>query len=150
MKLKIPPVIQVLITAIAMWIVSHVVMSFVLDFPGQTILAAIFAVAGLLIASIAIGMFAKAQTTVNPTAPSDANILVTTGMYQFSRNPMYLAMALLLAGWAIFLGSIINVLLLACFIQAMNVLQIKPEEAALERKFGGAYIDYCRRTRRWI
>lgn len=63
---------------------------------------------------------------------------------------MYLAMALLLAGWAVYLGSPLNILVLAGFIQAMTVLQIKLEEKALREKFGDDYDNYRRRTRRWI
>ncbi len=150
MKLKIPPVAQVFIAAIAMWFITKGASTFGFDFPGQSILAAVIASAGLFIVFSAVRMFFKARTTVNPTIPSQAQTLVTTGLYRVSRNPMYLAMALLLAGWGIFLGSMLNILVLAGFIQAMNVLQIKPEEEALKEIFGDAYIDYCQRTRRWI
>ena len=139
-----------MITAVGMWTLTKAVESFVFDFPGKAVLAVAFASAGSLIIFFAVAMFAKARTTVNPTDPSKAQTLVTTGLYRVSRNPMYLAMAFLLAGWGMFLGSALNLLLLGGFIHAMNTLQIKPEETALEEIFGDAYLDYCRRTRRWI
>ncbi len=150
MKLKIPPVIQVLIAAIAMWITSSALDSMIVELPAQLLIAAAFGAAGFTIVFIAVAMFVKAKTTVNPTNPLLAQKLVTTGLYRFSRNPMYLAMALLLAGWGVLLGSVLNVFWLAAFIQSMNILQIKPEEEALKEIFGDAYIDYCQRTRRWI
>jgi len=150
MQLTIPPVVQVAITAGAMWGVSKLAPSFTVHVQGQFAIAALFTLTGMAIAAIAIALFYKAKTTVDPTSPSKANTLVTTGLYSISRNPMYLAMALLLAGWAIYLGSLPNLLLLAAFIHAMTVLQIKPEETALQEKFGDDYTDYCRRTRRWI
>lgn len=150
MKLTIPPVLQVAIAAGVMWGVSKVAPSFVVHFPGRLTIAVFLMLMGFAIAAMAIAMFYKAKTTVDPTSPSKANTLVIKGLYRISRNPMYLAMALLLAGWAVYLGSPLNLLVLAGFIQAMTLLQIKPEEEALREKFGDDYDDYRRRTRRWI
>jgi protein-S-isoprenylcysteine O-methyltransferase Ste14 len=76
--------------------------------------------------------------------------VVTSGIYRLSRNPMYLGFLLALAGWTVFLGNIIALALLPLFVAHMNAFQIKPEERALLAKFGPAYAQYMRTTRRWL
>ena len=63
---------------------------------------------------------------------------------------MYLGLALLLTGWAVFLGDAANIALLAVFVGYMTRFQIKPEERALETKFGTSYTNYKRSVRRWL
>ena len=63
---------------------------------------------------------------------------------------MYLGMLLLLCSVAIYLDNPANIMLIAGYILAMNELQIKPEEQALQRLFGEDYITYCSHVRRWI
>ncbi len=87
-------------------------------------------------------------TTINPFG--DPTALVTDGPFRFSRNPLYLSLALLLLGVAVFLGSLTAFLAIPAFVGAINVLFIVPEEAKLAAAFGDAYRDYCRRVRRWL
>jgi protein-S-isoprenylcysteine O-methyltransferase Ste14 len=62
--------------------------------------------AGAILLTLAILAFVRARTTVNPLTPEQAQALVTSGLYRFTRNPMYLAMALILIGGAFALGNI--------------------------------------------
>lgn len=94
--------------------------------------------------------FARQRTTFNPLAPEASRALVTTGVYRFSRNPMYLAMLLLLAAWGLWLGNIASWLLLPLSVWLLNTLQIKPEERVLRARFGREFEDYARRVRRWL
>ena len=94
--------------------------------------------------------FLKARTTVNPLDPTAATRLVTGGLYRFTRNPMYLGLALLLLAWGIFLANAAALLGVPAFILYMNRFQIAPEERALEARFGAEYSRYCARVRRWI
>ncbi|MGB0908573.1 MAG: methyltransferase family protein [Maricaulaceae bacterium] len=94
--------------------------------------------------------FRKAKTTVNPFTPKKSSTLVVGGLYNFTRNPMYLAMASALAGLGIVLWQPVNILLFAAFIIYMTAFQIKPEEAALRDLFGDEYAKYCKAVRRWI
>ncbi|MGF1543320.1 MAG: methyltransferase family protein [Parvularculaceae bacterium] len=110
---------------------------------------AFFAV-GIAVGVGAVGQFLARGASVAPHAPAKTRTLVTGGLYRWSRNPMYLALGLCLAGYAARLGEPLALVCLAGFVAAANELQIKPEEAILEEKFGEAYRDYKRRTRRWI
>jgi protein-S-isoprenylcysteine O-methyltransferase Ste14 len=67
-----------------------------------------------------------------------------------SRNPMYVGLLLLLAGWALHLSHPLALLGLPAFVAYMNRFQIAPEERALRAKFGPAYEDYARAVRRWL
>jgi protein-S-isoprenylcysteine O-methyltransferase Ste14 len=133
-----------------MWAVSKLWAGGSYDFSFQNYIAGAFVAVGLLLDLISIKGFVAARTTINPIHIEKASTLVTDGLYRFTRNPMYLGLALLLTGWAIWLGNPINVAALSLFVLAMNELQIEPEETFLKKKFGQAYLDYQRRVRRWI
>ena len=92
--------------------------------------------------------FRKARTTLDPHG--SAKTLVKSGIYRFTRNPMYLGLLLLLAGWALYLANILAFLFLPAFILYMNRFQIKPEERALMDRFGQKYLEYASRVNRWI
>lgn len=99
---------------------------------------------------ISLVQFFKSKTTVDPTTPSKASKLVTSGIYQFSRNPMYLGLLLILLAWGLWLGNAFNVLLAAGFVAYMNKFQILPEEEALMKLFHKEYKQYCTLVRRWF
>ncbi|MEL6790702.1 MAG: isoprenylcysteine carboxylmethyltransferase family protein [Pseudomonadota bacterium] len=148
--LIIPPPVQLIATASLMWVINRQVPGLRIDFPLSDHVGAILIAVGLLIEVIAIGAFIRAGTTVNPIQPGKTQKLVTTGLYRFSRNPMYAGMLLLLSGWVLRLGSGWNIGVLIGFVGLITVLQIKPEEEILREKFGDAYTDYCGRVRRWL
>ncbi len=103
-----------------------------------------------LIAIAALAGLWWARTTINPLDPSRASRLVTGGMFRWSRNPMYLSLLLLLVAYAIRLDSWLVWLGPALFFAYVTRFQILPEERVLSAKFGNAYHDYLRRTRRWL
>src|SRR6202035_1479507 len=105
---------------------------------------------GLAIAVAAVRRFRHARTTVNPVDPSKATQLVTDGVFRISRNPMYLGLALLLMGWAIWLHSVSPWVILPLFVFLITRVQIIPEEHALEHLFGTDYLTYRRSVGRWI
>jgi len=150
MKTIIPPPILGIIIGVGMWAVDHFATGYSLEFTGRALIAAVVVATGVVIDVIAIYAFFKAKTTVNPLQPEKANTLVISGLYQFSRNPMYLGMLLILIGWAIYLSNPLNLLLLCMFVLTINTLQIIPEEKVLEIRFGQQYSDYKNRVRRWI
>jgi len=99
---------------------------------------------------VALIAFARARTTVNPVEPEQAKTLVTTGLYRISRNPMYLAMALILLGSALRLSNIGVFIAPALFVWSITMFQIKPEERALQSIFGEDFTAYRQQTRRWL
>ncbi|MCG3721951.1 isoprenylcysteine carboxylmethyltransferase family protein [Vibrio cincinnatiensis] len=98
----------------------------------------------------AVIQFRLAKTTVNPTKPDQASTIVDTGIFTLSRNPMYLALLLLILGVAYWHQNGVSLLVVVGFVLYMNRFQIQPEERVLERLFGRDYIDYKSRVRRWI
>ncbi|UUX51922.1 isoprenylcysteine carboxylmethyltransferase family protein [Nisaea acidiphila] len=92
--------------------------------------------------------FKRAGTSVKPWVPSTA--IVTSGIFAHTRNPMYLAMAILLAGVGLLGDSFWFLAVIIGFVGVMKYGVILREEAYLERKFGTPYTDYKARVRRWI
>jgi protein-S-isoprenylcysteine O-methyltransferase Ste14 len=93
-------------------------------------------------------LFRRAGTNIAPFLPSTA--LVVLGPYTFTRNPMYLGMAGILLGAALYLGSITPFVVIPAFMALITERFIVPEEAKLEAAFGRDYLDYKARVRRWL
>lgn len=151
MSIRIPPVVVVLLFALAMWMLAQEVPREPL-LPGtaRVTLATLLALAGLLVAGLGVREFRRARTTVNPLRPDEATAMVRSGVYRWSRNPMYLGMLVLLGAWSVWLGNVFNLALLPVFVLAMNRLQIAPEERALQQRFPEEFAEYRRRVRRWL
>jgi protein-S-isoprenylcysteine O-methyltransferase Ste14 len=92
--------------------------------------------------------FRRAGTNVNPFEP--ALVLVTTGPYRFTRNPMYLGMVLFLLGFSLMLSLEWGLILVPVLWLAFDRLVVAREEAYLTNKFGEPYRDFLGRTRRWL
>lgn len=120
------------------------------SFMGQREAAFILIAIGLSIDVMAIVSFRKAKTTINPLSPGKTSKLVVSGVYRFTRNPMYLGMLIILIGCAIWFGSVLNVIVLAAFVAYITIFQIKPEEARLEELFGDELRAYMNKVRRWV
>lgn len=150
MKLKIPPPIQTLIAAFAMSVINK---GFEINiFDSALIIIAVVVcclLASFFLISAALG-FKKFKTTVNPLKPESATSLVTSGVYQHSRNPMYVGMALFLLAWLLWLSNPLNLIIFAVYIRIITQLQIKPEEKALSKLFGEQFDLYTQNVRRWI
>ena len=108
------------------------------------------AIVGAVFLSSALGSFRRSKTTFNPLDPSQASSLVTSGLYQITRNPMYVGLAFLLLAWCLYLASLIAFLALPLFIFTITVTQIKTEETALLERFGDDYRAYQRSVKRWL
>ena len=105
---------------------------------------------GFLLLIVSIKSFIDNKTTINPLNLKKSTYLVTSGVFRFSRNPMYLGMLLFLLGPAIILNIIGGLIISILFIFYMNFFQIIPEEKALENLFGKNYRNYRKTVRRWI
>ena len=150
MALKIPPLLQFIICILLIWMASKALPVIAIDMQIKHSMAGTLGGISLAIASAGIISFRMAGTTVDPRYPHKASKLVTDGIYRLTRNPMYLAMAVMLAGYCIYLGSLFGLFIIGGFIRYMTIFQIMPEEKALEKQFGQAFLDYKARVRRWI
>lgn len=150
MRLKIPPALIFLLFGAIMFLLSKFLTIGSFDFFGRKYLTLTLLTGAVFISVVSLFQFYRAKTTVDPMAPAKASKLVTRGMYKFSRNPMYLAMLLLLLALGLKLGNAFNTVTAALFVAYMNRFQIGPEEEALTKMFGKEYQQYCVRVRRWF
>jgi protein-S-isoprenylcysteine O-methyltransferase Ste14 len=150
LELKVPPLVLVLVLAGAMWFAAMQLPSLAITLPWRHGFAVTISGVGILFILAGVYVFQKAKTTVNPTTPAAASSVVTSGVYRFSRNPMYIGFLLALIGWATFLSHTLPFLLLPVYVAYMNRFQISPEERALSAKFGDEYEAYKQAVRRWL
>lgn len=150
LELKIPPVIVVGMAVLGMWGVAQCWPQMSFSFMGVQIVGISLFAVGALFAALGLLEFIKAKTTADPRYPDKASQLVITGVYRFSRNPMYFGLFLIQASWAFYLGNIVALLLLPIFVVFMNRFQIQPEERYMAQKFGQEYTSYTSKVRRWI
>ncbi|MEO1188615.1 MAG: isoprenylcysteine carboxylmethyltransferase family protein, partial [Pseudomonadota bacterium] len=130
MNTHIPPVVQVLLCGVLGWGLSTLAPSPQMGGPWFLFLAAILFGSGFVLLVFAVGAFVRENTTVNPLDPESAETLVTSGLFRFSRNPMYLGMLFVLTACMILLGAWSSMFAPVLFIWAMTEFQIKPEEHA--------------------
>ncbi len=117
--------------------------------------SALLRLAGAAMAALSIGLmlwaflaFRQHRTTVLPHQPASA--LITTAPFNLSRNPIYLAEAVLLAGLSLVNASVWYLVVIPLFVVAVTRLAIVREEAHLAALFGDAWASYARKVRRWF
>ncbi len=150
----LPPLPLMLLAALGMWMIAAI------DLPGARLLdtvpvqrlplVATMALAGLFFISAAAISFRLAKTTLDPRDPSRTSALVSSGIFRYSRNPIYVGFVLWLVAWAIYLGDIYAFAPILLFVFSIDRRQIVREEAHLREFFGQSYIDYSQRVRRWL
>lgn len=150
LELLVAPPLVMIFVGLLMWFLAVMVPAFSFAWLQSTLLAVVLLVFGLLIALLGIITFKKSNTTPDPHHPEQASVLVSSGIYRYSRNPMYLGIFLVLIGWAIYLGSILSLIASLIFVIYINYFQIIPEERILEEKFAKAFQTYKRNVRRWL
>jgi AraC family transcriptional regulator, transcriptional activator FtrA len=148
LELKVPPVVLGMIAAALMWCAASAMPDFL--FPSNPVLALGLALVGALTCLAGIFSFRRAKTTVNPMKPDPISSLVVSGIYRYTRNPMYLGFLLLLLAWAAALSNVLALVSLPAFVLYMNRFQILPEERVLASRFTQDYAEYRARVRRWL
>ena len=105
---------------------------------------------GLGILFSAARLFKEHKTTINPIKIETASSLVVSGIFNYSRNPMYLGMALILLGLSLKFNLIGGLIFTALFILFITNFQIKLEEKAMQKIFGEEFLSYKNKVRRWL
>lgn len=150
MKPRLPPIFQLLTGGLVSWSLARRFPTADYAAPVLWFVAVALLLFGFTILTNAVLSFVRQKTTVNPLEPQKAEHLVITGLYRFTRNPMYLGLAAILIGFALILQNALALLGPLLFLISITVLQITPEERALSKNFGDEYDEYKRRVRRWI
>ena len=144
-----PPLIFVGVLAIALaidWLIAGP--SLGMSYGLRMLMATVLLIPGAALLFAAGAGFSAAKTNIPPWKPATA--LVTSGIYRYTRNPMYLGMALAYAALSLFADSLIALAGLPVALAVMHYGVIAREERYLEAKFGDAYRDYRRMVRRWL
>jgi len=150
LELKIPPPAVAAVAALLMWLLARELPALELAIPGREPAAVLAALIGAVADVAGLVAFHRARTTINPLRPQAATALVAGGIYQLTRNPMYVGLAFMLLGWGIYLSNPACLAVLAGFIAYVDRFQVVPEERVLESRFGEAFATYRARVRRWL
>src|SRR5260221_10996941 len=130
LELKIPPPIVALLVGVAMWMTAHLlpVTAINLDWQSRVLIAGGCAAFGFALAFSGFWAFRRAKTTVSPVNPEAASSVVTSGIYGYTRNPMYAGLTAVLLGWAVWLSVLWVFLGPVAFMLFITRFQIIPEE----------------------
>ena len=147
---RIPPPIVTALFGLLMWLTARYTPGLAPAYSVRVMVALLVLAIGVFFSVAGVLSFRQAQTTVNPLKPETASALVRSGIYQYSRNPMYVGFALVLLAWACYLASLFALFGVLGFVLYMNRFQIRPEERALLTLFGSEYPVYQTQVRRWL
>lgn len=150
LELRVPPPVVALVVALLMWAAARATPRLGVDVPARPVIAIALAVVGVVVTVAGLLQFRRARTTVNPLNPGATTALVVTGVYRISRNPMYLGLAIVLLGAAVFLSHALAPLGVVMFVAYITRFQIIPEERALRALFPGDFKEYAGQVRRWL
>ena len=145
---KIPPLIIVVFFLALIFLLKNFLEVFTFSY--QVYISFFFLCLAASLCLTSIIEFRKHKTTLNPLMPEESTALVTTGIFKFSRNPMYLSLLNLLIAFSIYLGSFLGLIIIPLFVVYINLFQIKPEEKAMLKLYGKEFENYCSNVRRWI
>lgn len=150
LELKVPPPIVALVLALLMWLTPAVAGQMAISYPARVLWAVVLVCVGQGIAIAGMVAFRRAKTTANPVKASLASSLVIRGVYQHTRNPMYVGLLLTLLAWGLYLANPLAVPWVVGYVLYITRFQIVPEERVLASLFGAEYADCQSRVRRWI
>jgi protein-S-isoprenylcysteine O-methyltransferase Ste14 len=150
LELKVPPMIVVVIAVVLMWAIARATPQLTRPYPGRVLVATALLVLGIAIVAMGLRAFRVSSTTVDPRFPENASRVVRSGIYRYTRNPMYLGMLVVLLAWMAQLSNVATAVIPVLFALYITRWQIVPEERALAQKFGAEYELYRKSVRRWL
>ena len=148
MNNKIPPPIVTLICGLAIYF-SKTFFNKFFSYNNNTI-SLFLLILGFTVFTLAVKAFNRQKTTVNPLEPRQASSLVSSGIFKYSRNPMYLGMLIILLALSFKFNLVGGIVISLFFYLFITKFQILPEEEAMNELFGDEFTEYSYRTRRWI
>lgn len=146
---RLVPPVYLLLTIAASVALHHVLpIAYLLRSSAADIVGTAILVLGVITTATGAGTFKKAGTAVMPFEP--ATTLVRSGLYRYSRNPMYVGLLLISLGTSIILGSASAFAPPVILFFILRNLFVLPEEQFLEETFGESYARYKEQVRRWL
>jgi len=147
LELKIPPPVIVCVGGLLNWFATPWADD--LFSPPWLLIAALIIVSGVFGVAGVLGCL-RCKTTVHPWSPDETRVLVTQGVFGLSRNPMYLALLLLLLAYYLYQPKWFSPFVFVVVTWYLTRFQILPEERILSEKFGDQYAQYASSVRRWL
>ncbi len=155
LELRIPPPLVMVLSGVLAFFMSGRSISFIYEqintanfdnifWPG------LFICLGIASMVSGVNEFARHKTTISPLNPNKSSMVVSSGVFRFTRNPMYLGMLLVLLGWADYLDNFMAFSGGLFFILYITRFQIQPEERILLNNFSNEYQHYLENVRRWL
>jgi protein-S-isoprenylcysteine O-methyltransferase Ste14 len=142
-----PPRIAIVLTTISIGLWYFSPPQTLLHIPNKLI-AGVIIIFGFMVMTWAWLQFRKSDTAVCPTSKS--SLIVTRGVYKYSRNPMYLGMLIMLTGTSFLMGTIPSMFAPIGFFIIIDKVFVPYEEEKLLSAFGDVYSKYQMVTRRWL
>ena len=143
----IPPV-YFLAALLLMAVLAHLMPIAHLIYVPVRLCGGVIILTGLAITTTGAWTFKHVNTPIRPF--EQATTLVITGIYRYTRNPMYFGMLIMLVGYWIALGKLSPVFVIPIFFFVLLEGFVKQEEEFLEKIFGDKYLGYKSSVRRWV
>ncbi|KAB2826394.1 methyltransferase family protein [Aliivibrio finisterrensis] len=151
LELKIPPPLVMLLFMVTVFGFDKIMPFDLFYLPWLTYVLVISLIAlGGGVSLWGVKEFRDAKTTVNPLKPESSSSLVNSGIYQYTRNPMYLGFLLILLSSVVYTQQPLGLVSALGFVAYMNRFQIEPEEKILVKLFGDEFVDYMNKVKRWF
>ncbi len=145
---RFPPPAFMVLTVLCMVLISNYApIGHWLNYPGRY-LGIIIIILGFTL-SLGSGLFFRKLGT-NPKPGAKASVIVTKGAFKYTRNPMYLGLMTIVTGVAILLGTFSPLFLIPILFIILHTQFVLREEKLMEEWFGEPYLEYKKRTPRWI
>lgn len=151
LELRIPPPLVMLLFMVTVFGFDKIMPFTLFYLPWLTYALVIGLITlGGVVALWGVKEFKDAKTTVNPLKPESSSSLVSSGIYQYTRNPMYLGLLMILLSAVIYSQHPLGLVSALGFVAYMNRFQIEPEEKMLIKLFGDEFVDYSNQVKRWF
>lgn len=150
LETRVPPPIVMLLLGVAAFGAASALPALSFALPLRVPGALVSLLAGLALNLLPKLAFKRAGTTVNPLEPAATTSLATSGIYRYTRNPMYLGHAVILLAWALHLANVVAFVAIPAFMLYVSWFQIRPEERHLSVRFPDAYAEWRLRVPRWL
>jgi len=150
LELKIIPPVQLIISSALMVSLAAYLPQYDFNLSINMLIMLLLILIASVIGIIALYDFHKHQTTFHPHTPEKTSTVVNTGVFAYSRNPMYISLALTLIALGVYLQNFSCFIIIPLFIWYITRFQIIPEEKMLDKLFPNDYQAYCQKVRRWL
>ena len=150
LELKVIPPIQLIISSGLMYTLAIYFPNYNYYLNTSLAITILLIICAAFIGLWALYDFHKHKTTFHPHKPEKTSSLVDSGVFSLSRNPMYVALAMVLLAVGVFLQNYFSFFVIPLFIWYLTKYQIIPEEKMLNILFPQDYKAYCKKVNRWF